>query len=171
MAKWFFSPSEPGVQADHKPVPAVASGTLSPVEAIRSAVRPMGSDSSKHPDPTKPSISGAPSAAAPDLSAVLWVNGYVIRQGRINVLLSDGRTITELDNGGNGRPFLQVVERQGIILDGVKIYVRPAGPGTGKPETLANLSSPVSGGASGRLSGDPAPLDSRAASGFGPSAH
>lgn len=53
-------------------------------------------------------------------SEPIWVEGYVTSGGRINVILSDGRTLTETD------PSLERIDRNGVVIDGQKIFMRRA---------------------------------------------
>lgn len=57
----------------------------------------------------------------PDRNRVseLWVVGYVVRGTRVNVLLSDGRTLTENDRE------LELLERNGAHVDGKKLFLVP----------------------------------------------
>jgi len=50
---------------------------------------------------------------------VLWVNGYIVRGTRVQVFLSDGRTLDEHD------PALGNVHKNHVFVDGKKIYRRP----------------------------------------------
>jgi len=61
------------------------------------------------------------------------VVGYVKRGSRINVVLSDGRTLNETDKG------LQSVDRNGATVDGVKIWMQRPAP---RPASVP-VSAPV----------------------------
>jgi hypothetical protein len=70
----------------------------------------------------------------------IWVRGYVVRNGKINVFLSDGRTFTERD------PELGPVERNSATIAGVKYFMASPEPrkaresakseGTGEPRLV-----------------------------------
>ncbi|WED66829.1 hypothetical protein PXH66_08200 [Synoicihabitans lomoniglobus] len=74
-------------------------------------------DFTEEPDPVSVTQTEIPTAKAPEL----WVRGYIVKGSHVNVLLSDGRTITERDgeldeNGNVIRPFLERVERNFVEL-------------------------------------------------------
>lgn len=52
-------------------------------------------------------------------SAPLWISGYAVRERKINVVLSDGRILSEGDDS------LGQVWRTHAIVDGVKVYRKP----------------------------------------------
>lgn len=77
----------------------------------------------------KPAASAAlaPVAAAP--TEPLTVRGYIVRGKRLNVVLSDGRTLTERDRE------LTEVTRAWVMVDGQRVFLRqPAdGPAAAAP--------------------------------------
>ncbi|WED65871.1 hypothetical protein PXH66_03290 [Synoicihabitans lomoniglobus] len=84
-------------------------------------------DSTEEPAPPSVTQTDIPTAKAPEL----WVRGYIVKGSHVNVLLSDGRTITErdgeLDDVGNViRPFLERVERNFVELrDLGRVWIGP----------------------------------------------
>lgn len=66
----------------------------------------------------------------------LWVVGYIIVGRRTNVVLSDGRTLTENDSS------LQKLERNGAWVDGRKLFLR-------RPAAVGSASGFLAGGAAG----------------------
>jgi len=64
-----------------------------------------------------------------DAAANVTVRGYVVRGSKLNVVLSDGRTLTENDRE------LQSLDRSGAMVAGRKFWMaRPADPPAAKPE-------------------------------------
>lgn len=62
------------------------------------------------------------STAAPVVTSQtqdLWVRGYVVSGRKVNVHLSDGRILTEDD------PELERVRRNGVVVSGQKLFMRP----------------------------------------------
>lgn len=77
---------------------------------------------------------GSPESAPP-----LWVVGFLIRGDKVQVALSDGRTLVE------GEPGLSRVDRAGVIYNGKRIFMRPVQPSekavqaqNQQPATIAN---------------------------------
>lgn len=90
--------SSPAIVA---PAASVDRGSISPVTA--------------ETVPSRAEPAQRPLRRVPDV----WVRGYVARGDRINVVLSDGRTLTERDGG------LQTVHRASAIVDGELLYMAP----------------------------------------------
>lgn len=78
-------------------------------------------------------------------AAAVTVRGYVIRGGKINVQLSDGRTLTEGDKS------LQQVDRASVVVDGQRLYFKPIESKAAAEAPRGNSGQPIrvigSGGA------------------------
>lgn len=79
----------------------------------------------------------APSSPSWSTPAPLWVSGYIVRNGRVNVVFSDGRVLSEVD------PDLVEIHRNGVVVasgfapysgdkyaEGRKVYLRSVGSGS-----------------------------------------
>lgn len=81
-------------------VPAGAGAKVAPVRTdaeAPSAAVPGGTDRKPVAEPTSPKLDALPVDAKPTPSTAVWVTGYVVRAGKVNVTLSDGRTLSEHD--------------------------------------------------------------------------
>lgn len=96
-----------------------------PSEVIPDVTGPSRTVASESPGPSASSEQPNPPRQQP-----VWVRGYTVAAGRINVLLSDGRTLTE-ESGELLRVTRQFVE----TVDGQRFYL-----GVGL------LATPVTGG-------------------------
>lgn len=89
-----------------------------------------------------PAIVQPQSVAAPIVvtEKQVTVRGYVARNGRVNVILSDGRTLTEQDKS------LERIQRNGAMVDGKKLYMMtpppPLKPRDLSPQKLIDGSEP-----------------------------
>ena len=100
------------------PVPEVAQG-----EKETSKPESLGEKRTR-PEPRVIQHEPAPSLPSDRSGQALWVTGYVLRGDRLNVTLSDGRTLTE------SASEIKQLERNGILLqDGSRIWLKQATSG------------------------------------------
>lgn len=92
----------------------IASGALTPISA-----KALGA-ASHHPSSAVAAALPADrvaSVASPAKPAPLCVRGWIVHNGRVDVTLSDGRTLTEQD------AELQSVQRNGVYVNGKKLWL------------------------------------------------
>jgi len=125
---WLMSKATAKAVQSSIPVQAEKVEKPTPIEAVMQSLRPRDG-------PSAVSVVNNPAAS---VQPQLFVKGVVRMGSRINVLLSDGRTLTELD------PQLARVDRSGATLsDGTKLPFQPIVPrGTGIQNTDTKEKSP-----------------------------
>jgi len=110
-----------------KAVPAQSKGAAPESGAKKApAANPDPQELANLPPPSnglRPQEDASSPSAPPSAAGALWVTGYVVRGSRINVTLSDGRTLTEEDGElvRVGRNFVD-------LKDGRRLWIRSSRP-------------------------------------------
>lgn len=101
-------------------VPYLLGKTVTKVMVGGKSAGPVLTKTGSQVEPVLRDVIGRPDAPPQSfVDSGLWVDGYLVRGKTVNVILSDGRVLTEAD------PILERIDRNGVIVSGKKIYVRP----------------------------------------------